>query len=116
MKANAASRPYLAVVLTRFQSLHLALLKRVSRTDARGRTLAAMTSVLSPLPPSRESLTINDTSPLQVAMESQDIGFMASPLLEEYTRAAWRGGAFVAQSACNDLHSVSLLSPMFGWR
>ncbi len=53
---------------------------------------------------------------MQVALDSSDNDFMVHPLVGVFTRYTWAGPAFLAQTACSDPRSTSLLSPYMGWR
>ena len=105
---------HLEAGLERFGNLQLAILDRIQELmrgsgDNQGEKLLRLLAVLDPKPEEEEdkaaagrgdhikqqSLTLCQFRPLRVAFSDSDSAFMASPLVETFTRMAWMGQEYV---------------------
>ncbi|PNW75519.1 hypothetical protein CHLRE_12g529850v5 [Chlamydomonas reinhardtii] len=117
-RARTASSQELRVVLRRFQELQVVLLEGladVARTGgpdgSSSMSLAWLSGVLDP-PQSPPPVSLGDYSPLRIAFEDRDYGFMASAVAEAYTRQKWLGASYLSLTPRDGSRELTLLDPL----
>ncbi|KAG2453433.1 hypothetical protein HYH02_001656 [Chlamydomonas schloesseri] len=117
-RARTSSSQELRVVLRRFQELQVVLLEGladVARTGgpdgSSSMGLAWLSGVLDP-PQSPPPLSLGDYSPMRIAFEDRDFGFMASAVAEAYTRQKWLGVSYLLLTPRDGSRELTLLDPL----
>ncbi|KAG2438699.1 hypothetical protein HXX76_005245 [Chlamydomonas incerta] len=117
-RARTSSSQELRVVLRRFQELQVVLLEGladVARTGgpdgSSSMGLAWLSGVLDP-PQTPPPVSLGDYSPLRIAFEDRDFGFMASAVAEAYTRQKWLGASYLSLTPRDGSRELTLLDPL----
>ncbi|KXZ53094.1 hypothetical protein GPECTOR_8g85 [Gonium pectorale] len=118
-RARSSSTLELRAVLRRFEELQTQLLYAVADVVRHGgpdgarsgsQSLSWLQGVVDP-PQNPRPVVLSDHSPLRIAFDDRDYGFMASVVMEGYTRQKWMGAAYLALTSRDGTGGLTILDP-----